>query len=88
MFKGMTKKQRSEFGKKLSEVSDSSQVAGSVCDHDLGYTFDYEGPSIFSVSDGDQTEGLEIDDNHGIVYWDYCPHCGEKLDKHNAGNQS
>ena len=54
------------------------------CDHDLGYTFDYDGPSIFSASTKNPTwefdEGFqEEDDHHGIVYWNFCPKCGQKL---------
>jgi len=59
------------------------------CNHDLGYTFDHEGPSIFSVSTESPTfmfdEGyIKEDDNHGIVYWNFCPKCGHKLNPPNA----
>ena len=63
------------------------------CDHDLGYTFDYDGPSIFSASTKNPTwefdEGFqEEDDHHGIVYWNFCPKCGQKLTPPNANGDS
>ena len=61
--------------KALSDSLDS-QVG---CDHDLGYTYDYEGPSIFSTSTKNQNPKFE----KGIVYWNYCPKCGQKLNPPN-----
>ena len=59
------------------------------CDHLLGYTWDYEGPSIFSASTENPTwefdEGfVHEDEHHGITWWSYCPLCGEKLNPPNA----
>ena len=55
-----------------------SKELETKCDHILGFTFDYEGPSIFQVSDGDQSDALEYEQD-GIVYWNYCPKCGERI---------
>ena len=56
------------------------------CDHDVGYTFDYEGPSIFSqsrITDSieyvKEMQEISKTDNYGIVFWNYCPKCGTKL---------
>lgn len=59
-----------------------SQSAGSACDHILGYTFDFEGPSIFRLSEGPGyfREGK-------IRYWNYCPECGEKLNPQNVKHE-
>ena len=45
-------------------------------DHILGYTFDIEGPSIFSESSGKQELLKDLID--GIVYWEFCPICGHR----------
>lgn len=58
------------------------------CDCDVGYTFDYEGPSIFSQSqiqkNLDYIADMGDDDDCGIVFWNYCPKCGAKLEAPNV----
>ena len=79
---------RRNSGSNCGELAAGS-LDGPGCDHLLGYTFDYEGPSIFSESDENPTwefdEGFQKEDeHHGIVYWNFCPKCGAKLSPPNS----
>ena len=57
----------------LNAERDMCEEKDAECDHYLGYTWDSDGASIFSVSNWKEIRCL------GIEHWNYCPKCGAKL---------